>query len=199
MQGQRRWKAVALISLGLAGGIVLAGTPAGAHVASWTHNWTNHIRPKADARYYTKTQANARFLPGGNLAPGKTIRGAYLVGGSAPGAGTLFVTDISYGWTMRTGLTEHYIQDGEANPAGCAGNEDFPRASPGHLCVFEQGSLNAESREVQQITTGRFGTRVYVFSAGSGQTEIRGTWAATAPLAAAPRPASAVSSRATGR
>jgi hypothetical protein len=39
----------------------MVGTPAGARVAGWAHNWTEHIRPRTDARYYTKHQANKRY------------------------------------------------------------------------------------------------------------------------------------------
>ena len=51
---------MALIA-GASFGAVMVATPAGAHVASWEHNWTEHIRPRTDARYYTKTQANQRY------------------------------------------------------------------------------------------------------------------------------------------
>lgn len=37
----RRWKVVALLAAGIAIGVVMVGTPAGAHVAGWTHNWND--------------------------------------------------------------------------------------------------------------------------------------------------------------
>jgi hypothetical protein len=79
----RRWRMAALLATGIAIGVVIAGTPAGAHVTDWTHNWTQHIRPKADARYYTKTQANARFSRAfaSDRAPGlTTITGVHGAG-----------------------------------------------------------------------------------------------------------------------
>jgi hypothetical protein len=71
MQGQRRWRIIALLATGVAIGVVIAATPATGHISGWTHNWKQHIKPKTDARYYTKTQSNTRFrthVPGGPLA-----------------------------------------------------------------------------------------------------------------------------------
>jgi hypothetical protein len=61
MRRERLWKVVALVATSMTVGTVMVGTPAGAHVAGWAHNWTEHIRPRTDARYYTKTQANKRY------------------------------------------------------------------------------------------------------------------------------------------
>ena len=71
MQGQKRWRIIALLATGIAIGVVMAATPATGHISSWTHNWTQHIKPKTDARYYTKQQSNNRFrnqIPGGPIA-----------------------------------------------------------------------------------------------------------------------------------
>jgi len=187
MRMERRWRLVALLAAGIAIGVVMVATPAGAHVAGWAHNWNQHIKPKADKRY----------LPGPNLQKG-TVRGMYLVGGTSSGA-EIFLGDIAYGWTMPSALTEHYIQAGSPNPAGCTGTVAFPKAAPGHLCVYEQAALNATTRNVQALAGGRYGTRLFVNSAGAGQTEIRGSWAARAPLpGASPRPATRASLRPTG-
>jgi len=61
MRRERLWKVVALAATSMTVGTVMVGTPAGAHVTGWAHNWTEHIRPRTDARYYTKTQANKRY------------------------------------------------------------------------------------------------------------------------------------------
>jgi hypothetical protein len=61
MRRERLWKVVALAATSMTVGTVMVGTPAGAHVTGWAHNWTEHIRPRTDARYYTKTQANHRY------------------------------------------------------------------------------------------------------------------------------------------
>src|SRR5688572_19907018 len=59
--GSRR-RGFALVLIGLVLGGALWASPATSHVAGWTHNWVQHIRPKADARYYTKANANARYF-----------------------------------------------------------------------------------------------------------------------------------------
>jgi hypothetical protein len=65
--GSRR-RGFALVLVGLVLGGALWASPATSHVADWTHNWVQHIRPKADARYYTKTQADVRYLSRSNVA-----------------------------------------------------------------------------------------------------------------------------------
>jgi hypothetical protein len=61
MRRERRWKLAALLAVGIAIGVVIMGTPAGAHIGSVTHLWKKHIKPRTDARYYKKGQADARF------------------------------------------------------------------------------------------------------------------------------------------
>jgi hypothetical protein len=66
----RRWRTVALVAVGIAIGTTMTATPVYSHVGtSVTHLWNAHIKPKTDARYYTKTQADARYAkkgePGG--------------------------------------------------------------------------------------------------------------------------------------
>jgi hypothetical protein len=70
------WRAIVLLIVGTLMGATLIA-PGVAHVAGWDHNWKQHIRPRTDARYYKKTQSNNRFLPGGNLPAGATIRGFF--------------------------------------------------------------------------------------------------------------------------
>lgn len=56
----RRWRLVALLATGVAIGTTMVATPASAHVGgSVLHFWNDHIKPLADARYYTKAQVNA--------------------------------------------------------------------------------------------------------------------------------------------
>ena len=47
----RRWKAVALLAVGVAIGTALVATPALGHVTSWLHLRDAHVKPWADARY----------------------------------------------------------------------------------------------------------------------------------------------------
>ena len=48
MHKKKRWAAVALLAAGIAIGVVMVATPAGAHVSNWAHNWNAHIKPKVN-------------------------------------------------------------------------------------------------------------------------------------------------------
>ena len=65
---ERRWKAVAVLAVGVAIGVSISATPAVGHVAGWVHNWNTHIKPRADARYVNvgETATNADLLDGLN-------------------------------------------------------------------------------------------------------------------------------------
>ncbi|HXV58560.1 MAG TPA: hypothetical protein VD704_11895 [Gaiellaceae bacterium] len=66
----RRWRTVALVAVGVAIGSTLTATPVYSHVGGTvTHLWT-HLRPKTDQRYYTKTQADARYALKGQSGGG---------------------------------------------------------------------------------------------------------------------------------
>jgi len=180
----RRWKAVALISTGIMIGVVLVGSPAGAHVSSWAHNWTAHIKPRADARYDTKT-----------LGRGKALTGFY----SAWGTGGGFSSDAinfrqSLPAEIATGNT-HFVPVGTTPlPPQCPG---VGRAAAGHLCVYEQ---NAGARTFGSIFMpgkpgGPFGVQkrgfgIYFATTGTGESYSYGTWTVRAPTGhPAPRPA----------
>jgi hypothetical protein len=63
MRAVRIWIRGGLVLVGL-GILVLTTLPTAAlgHVGGTVdHLWVDHIRPRADVRYYTKAQANARF------------------------------------------------------------------------------------------------------------------------------------------
>lgn len=56
MRRERRTKAVALLAAGVAIGVVIVGTPAGAHVGGSVNHVWNHLKPKADARYVNESE-----------------------------------------------------------------------------------------------------------------------------------------------
>ena len=178
MVKERRWKVVALLAMGMAIGVVLAGTPAGAHVASWTHNWNTHIKPRADAHY----------LPGGDLPSGRTIRGTYRVTGNDQGAGNGLTTSaISFGWRLSSAPTEHFIPAGTPPPAGCPGTATNPQAVSGHLCVDEVTDINAAGQLIANPVNNvgnqasRYGAFVLAQSAADGVFATGGTWAVRSP------------------
>jgi hypothetical protein len=55
MKGRRR-TAVAVLAAGMVIGIVMVGTPAGAHVGGTVNHLWGHLKPKADARYVNETE-----------------------------------------------------------------------------------------------------------------------------------------------
>jgi hypothetical protein len=176
-----RWKVVALLAAGIAIGIVMLGTPAGAHVAGWTHNWNKHVKPKTDARYHTKAASDARYLPGGNLARGRTIRGAYRVTGNdqIPGL-DLDGNGISFGYTLASAPMPHFVGAGQDPPAPCPGTASNPQAAPGHLCVYELSASNVQTVAIGNPLS-RYGVTLLGQSINDGTWVTLGTWAVTAP------------------
>jgi hypothetical protein len=72
----RRWKVVALLAAGIAIGIVMLGTPAGAHVAGWTHNWNDGS--VGDARHMGSDGALGRPATlTGEISRGSFVRSKY--------------------------------------------------------------------------------------------------------------------------
>jgi hypothetical protein len=73
MKKEIRWRTVALLSAGVATGVVLASGPAGAHVGGTVDHLWSHLRPTTDARYVQKSsQAFAFMNRTGTLAPSRT-------------------------------------------------------------------------------------------------------------------------------
>jgi hypothetical protein len=169
----RRWRTAAVLAMGVAIGTVLIATPAASHIGTVTHLWNNHIKPKADARYF----------PGGTMPAGHTIRGTYWMGATAAAGFDLATSEISFGYRFVEAPTAHFIQNGDTPPPECPGTASNPRAQRGHLCVYESLSLNAAGRDVNgpggDGSTYRFGARLFVRSTAAGTFWSGGTWAAT--------------------
>ena len=90
----RRWRLVALLATGVAIGTTMVAAPATAHVAgSVLHLWNDHLKPLADARYYTKAQVNAY------LSAQSAHRSSGPSGASAgPGFTTVVTQDVRPGF-----------------------------------------------------------------------------------------------------
>jgi hypothetical protein len=85
----RRWRAAALLAAGIAIGVAMTATPVSGHIGnSVTHLWNAHLKSKTDARYYTKAQANARYLRS-DAAAGGDLTGAFPNPAIADGAVTI--------------------------------------------------------------------------------------------------------------
>jgi hypothetical protein len=124
------------------------------------------------------------------LPKGTTLRGVFLAEGQSTGVHAATVGDnISFGWTLNSAPTEHFIKVGDAVPSGCSGTPENPGAAPGNLCVFEVENLNVDDSlsEVWSPPADNandaeaYGAAVYTRSAGAGVYEFGGSWAVTAP------------------
>lgn len=68
MRTERRWKLVALLATAMMFGMIVAGTPAGAHVGgSVSHLWKKHVKPKADERYANAVSGTDKAKNANNL------------------------------------------------------------------------------------------------------------------------------------
>lgn len=58
----RRWRAIALVAIGIAIGTTMTATPVYSHVGTTiSHLWDTHIKRRTDARYFTKARSDARY------------------------------------------------------------------------------------------------------------------------------------------
>lgn len=132
---------------------------------------------------------SVNILPGGNLPSGSTIRGSYTTVFTAAGAGAAGSSAITFGYTLGSVPTVHFIPVGGVAPAACPGSAANPTAQAGHLCVYETYAENVSSPCVAQTgptwlcgVGDRFGASVYATSLGAGRAATVGAWAVTAPL-----------------
>ena len=186
---------------------------------NWKKIWNKELKPQADTRYYTKKKSNkryeaagsgytkaetdAKYQPKGNYAltgssytkaesdgkyqtKSQLIRGSYFVGSGSPVYG---LGSFSFGATLASAPTVHYINAGAVIPAGCAGSASAPDAVAGNLCVFETTAINTSGRFIGRGdgTIGvadPFGFTLEIDSAGGTTgTWARGTWAVRVPAA----------------
>jgi hypothetical protein len=149
-RASRRWRTAAVLAVGIAIGTVMVATPAGSHVAGWKHNWNRHIKPRADARYYTKAAAEARY---------------YNVGETAANADRLDGADSSA--FMQSRLDHNF-----ANFTNTAGTQNFGQAAcdPGFSVVgggvFSDGAFGEQAvNSSYPSSTGAWGAWVDNYSA----------------------------------
>jgi hypothetical protein len=174
------------LALVVAGGLLLP--PAAAAVGiDWGRAWSHEIKPRADQRYYTKSQARARFAP----AP-KLLRGTYGMMGYATDLSVGISTEIDFGGaTLATAPTVHFISSNDTPPAACPGTQALPDAKPGHLCVFETATQNINHADgsapqiVAPVHGGdaaeRYGAVIQAFPESVGNVTDWGTWAMRPP------------------
>jgi len=175
-----RWK-IATVACALVAAMGWTVTPASSHVASWAHNWSEHIKPRTDQRYYTKAASNARYAPA-SVKPGQTLSGVWTVGG---GAGQTIATAITFPRPMVGTATAVWAPNDATHCPGAG------QAAAGYLCVYPTWTngitfsvfTDPESSLVSP-TVRRNGASIY-FSGTADSANARGTWTV------APAPASA--------
>jgi len=113
------------------------------------------------------------------LPSGKTIRGAFNMGGTATAAGDLANTSLSFDFALASAPTVHLVRQGVAPPAECTGNATFPQANAGHLCIYELSHTNTAGGLVNEVN--RSGATIFVNASAAGGFFSYGTWAVTAP------------------
>jgi len=114
-----------------------------------------------------------------SLPSGKTVRGAFNIGGQAAIASALANTSISFIYNFATAPTVKLILQGTAPPAECPGNATTPQANPGFLCIYEEDRANSVGVLLNGVT--RSGATIYTNSVAAGGFFSFGAWAATAP------------------
>lgn len=126
-----------------------------------------------------------QILPGGTLPSGRTIRGFFGLGWTAAAAGEFQETYLTFGFTLASVPTAHFIPFGSSPPSGCPGTAADPQADPGHLCVYEDNTGNTQNKNVCSSHScpgaTRWGAQFRANSTGGGNAWTRGTWAVTAP------------------
>jgi len=135
------------------------------------------------------TKLNADLLDGMDssaFAPyPKVLRGNFGMGATAAAVGATVMGDISFGWTLPSAPTAHYIKVGDPLPAGCLGSAVAPNAAPGHLCIFERVVFGSGFSNIGVCdSTGfacpgadRGGAILYGYTTGTGLAQVLGTWA----------------------
>lgn len=130
---------------------------------------------------------SSALLPGGSLPSGKTVRGHWILGWTADAADEFQTDSISFGYTLASSPSAHFVAQGATPPPECPGSAFLPQAAPGHLCVYERPVSNPTGVNTISVcnfsclSADRFGAMVTGFSARSGLVLTDGTWAVTAP------------------
>ncbi|HEV7586119.1 MAG TPA: hypothetical protein VGO14_10100 [Solirubrobacteraceae bacterium] len=123
----------------------------------------------------------------GVLPAGKTLRGTFAVRGTAVNAGEESIGAISFGFTLASAPTPHYIDFGAVPPAECPGTAAAPQATAGNLCIYESAVANSTVRgEFDTVggsndVTTTFGAGGYTDATVAGFYRTRGSWAVTSP------------------
>jgi hypothetical protein len=111
------------------------------------------------------------------LPAGQTVRGAFNMGGTAAAASGLANTSVSFVYALAAAPAIHFVRQGTAAPAQCAGNATFPQAANGNLCIYEAERLNTAGGQVNEVN--RSGATIFIEATAAGRFFSYGTWAVT--------------------
>jgi len=131
-------------------------------------------------------QGPAGPFPDGDIPSGKTIRGNFALSGGTD-ATAIAYAGISFGFSLASAPTPHWIAAGTTPPPECPGTAAAPAAAAGHLCVYESGNFGTiNSRQICSLetcgnTANRWGAWLRLATGGTAIFGSRGTWAVTAP------------------
>jgi hypothetical protein len=128
-------------------------------------------------------------FPDGDLPAGKTLRGNWIAGSDAGGAGEFAFETITFGFRLASAPTAHLLASGAPQSTDCPGSLSSPEAAQGHLCIYTFSTLNVASRVTCDpptnlcgaSQTNRYGTVIRATSSGSGLYYTWGTWAVKSP------------------
>jgi hypothetical protein len=122
------------------------------------------------------------------LPSGKSLKGSYMMRGTAAAASARGGADISFGIPLAAAPTGHFLASGAAATPECPGSAAAPTAAAGHLCIYEGFNDNMTVVSFQDpvttatgSTTRPYGVGVVGLSIASGSFISSGAWAVTAP------------------
>ncbi len=122
------------------------------------------------------------------LPSGKSLKGSYMMRGTAAAASSRAGADISFGTPLAAAPTAHFLGAGAAATADCPGTPAAPTAAPGHLCIYEGFTNNMDLQSFQDPVTAATGSTTRPYGVGivgvavaAGNFISSGAWAVTAP------------------
>jgi hypothetical protein len=124
------------------------------------------------------------------LPPGRTVRGTFAFEHRPSGEDETADTAVSFPFALPAAPAGHVVAAGTTAPPECPGSAGDPKASPGHLCIYEAQSAGTiklrttydPSKEFAPGTAGTLGFALpYTLGLGDAAPRAHGTWAVTAP------------------
>ena len=123
------------------------------------------------------------------LPNGQTLTGVFAIEILADSPGDRGNSPLSFAIPLPAVPTTFEIHEpGDAPTAACPGHSADPQAAPGAFCAYASQSINVGFRCVARLgaaytcsAADKFGTSIFIDSAGAGLVSFVGSWAVTAP------------------